>query len=161
MQNAPSVVYPLGHSAFYRSALVLLGATAAALIWLGWWTSWLASPWNTFHGLWAFGLVVWAAWAVATWRSLSRERSGSLHWSAQAPPANFDDQPGAWLWRWSDPFRTPVSVRVVPVLDGQRRLLLRVHGVPEVGHWLWFERETNPLRWDDFRRALTAHAVRH
>lgn len=160
MQNAPSVVYPLGHSAFYRSALVLLGAASAALISLGWWTSWVASPWNTGHSLWACGLIVWAIWAVGTWRNLSGKPSGSLHWSAQAPPADFDDQPGAWLWRWGDPMRAPVQVRIVPVLDGQDRFLLRIHGVPGVGRWLWFERATDPRRWDDFRRALNAHAVR-
>jgi hypothetical protein len=29
-----------------------------------------------------------------------------------------------------------------------------------VGLWLWLERRHSPERWDDLRRALTAHGVR-
>jgi hypothetical protein len=158
MQNAPSVIYPLGHSVFYSRALVLLGAVSVALIALGWWISWMNSPWTTAHGLWASGLLVWALWAVLTWRRLPLAPAGALHWSTQAAPADLNSHAGAWVWRWDDPVRVPVPVRVVPVLDLQERLLLRIHGLPAVGRWMWFERRACPQHWDDFRRALTAHA---
>ena len=158
MQNAPSVIYPAGHSAFYRWVLIALGALAALLIAFGWFSSWVASPWNASHALWAGGMGVWLIWVVSIWKTGHSKPAGALHWNAQAAPADWEGHPGAWMWRWSDSSRAPVAVGVSLVLDGQSRLLVRVHGLPSVGRWLWLEQKTDPLRWDDLRRAMAAHA---
>jgi hypothetical protein len=158
MQNAPSVIYPAGHSAFYRIVLMVSGALAVSLIVLGWLTSWIASPWTTAHRLWAGGVGAWVIWAVLIWKTWPSKPVGALHWNAQAAPGDLRGCPGAWMWRWDDASQAPSRLRIALVLDGQRRILVRVHGLPIVGRWLWLEQAKDPLRWDDLRRALTAHA---
>jgi hypothetical protein len=160
MQNAPSVVYPVGHSSFYRRVLVVTGLAAALFLFVSWMMSWLASPWNTPHLLWVSGMAIWAIWAVLTSKYLPPAPSGSLHWDAQAASADLKNGPGAWMWRASDPALAPRPLRIALILDGQNRLLVRARGLPGVGLWLWLERRHSPERWDDLRRALTAHGVR-
>lgn len=157
MQNAPSVVYPAGHSAFYRAGLAVSGASALLLLGIGWFTSWVSSPWSTSHLLWAGGAGVWLIWAALVWRTLPIKATGFLCWNAQAAPVDLNDRPGAWMWRWDDSLQAPVAVRIALVLDGQSRVLLRLHGLPSLGRWLWLERANDPARWDDLRRAVTAH----
>ena len=159
MQNAPSVIYPVGHSAFYRSSLVVLGAAALLLFGIGWFTSWASSPWRTSHLLWAGGLGVWLIWVSLVWFLQPVKPKGFLHWNAQAIPVGQEDRPGAWMWRWEDAIRSPAAVRIVLVLDGQSRILLRLHGLPSLGRWMWLERAYDPSRWDDLRRAVTAHGA--
>ena len=158
MQNAPSVIYPAGHSAFYRTVLMVLGALAVSLIGLGWLTSWVSSPRSTSHLLWAAGVGVWLIWVVLVWLTLPVKPTGSLHWNARAVPVDLEDRPGAWMWRWEDSLQAPVAVRIALVLDGQSRMLVRLHGLPSLGRWLWLEHASDPARWDDLRRAVTAHA---
>ena len=158
MQNAPSVVYPAGHSAFYRAVLMVLGASALMLIGLGWLNSWVASAWSTLHRIWAGGVGLWLTWAVLTWRTWPSQPVGSLHWNAQAGPLPLEGRPGAWMWRWDDSWQPPAPVRISLVLDGQNRMLVRLQGLPSLGRWLWLEKASDPARWDDLRRAVTAHA---
>ena len=158
MQSAPSVVYPVGHSAFYRRILLVAGSVVGALILMGWWGMWLEAPRNTRHGLWALGLALWGVWFARVWRQRAVISGGALHWDASAAPANLGNLPGAWFWRWADSRRAPVPAKVVLVLDWQRRVLVRTEGLHPSVRWLWLERSACSPRWDDLRRALTAHA---
>lgn len=158
MQSAPSVVYPVGHSVFYRNLILAVGGVVGALLLMGWVGAWAAAPWSVRHGLWALGAALWAAWAARAWRDSAAAQAGALHWDARAMPAKLDGLPGAWFWRWPDPRKEPVPLRVVLVLDCQERMLVRTKGLPLVARWLWLERAACSARWDDLRRALTAHA---
>ena len=158
MQSAPSVVYPVGRSVFYRNLILAVGGAVGAMLSLGWVVAWVAAPWSVRHGLWALGAALWAVWFARAWRHSAVAPGGELHWDARAMPVKLGDLPGAWYWRWADSKHEPVPLRVVLVLDWQERVLVRTKGLPLVARWLWLERSACSARWDDLRRALTAHA---
>ena len=154
MQNAPSVVFPVGRCAFQGGLLVALGmlsAAAGALFlvesdfqWLGAW-GWL--PGVTGLGVW----LIWAAWAFASWQ---RSPQGSLRWDAR-PLADSGVQ---GIWSWSDGMASePVELsNVERVLDLQSRVLLRLGGPGMGRQWVWVESGGCPARWNDLRRALVS-----
>jgi hypothetical protein len=59
MQNAPSVICPVGRSAFYGAAMAVVGGLSGAALILGWWSSWQASPANILLERWVLGLAAW------------------------------------------------------------------------------------------------------
>jgi hypothetical protein len=65
-----------------------------------------------------------------------------------------DEPPGAWFWIAQADAYEPVRVQPEQVFDWQGRILLRLHGSSRWGLWLWLERDADPVRWDDLRRAL-------
>jgi hypothetical protein len=156
MQNAPSVVYPVGHSAFYRRGLVALGAIGLAAIAGGWLLSVNESPTGALHLRWVAGLVLCGIWMALALRSFRRAEVGSIRWDALAPASDVEARPGAWFW--SRGRAKPVMLSSTPerIYDGQHWLLLRLQGADGSGRWIWVERRLEPLLWDDFRRALVS-----
>ena len=156
MQNAPSVVYPVGRCAFYaRLLMVLAGLSGGALV-AGWWHAWAVSPSSTEHIRWALGGFGWLIWLLVALRHHQHLPSGMLKWDAQMASRQTHAHPGAWLWL--DPGGAGGQAQVTPeiVLDGQNHLLIRLIALPGVPRWLWLERSAHPGRWDDLRRALVA-----
>ena len=151
MRNAPSVAYPAGRLAWEGAALALVSVLAAVL----WGVA--APAWPS--GVAAVGAVGSLLWGCLAWGAWRRSAGGRLAWDAQAP-APGGDRPGAWLWyapvgaQGATPAR---SVRVA--VDAQTWLLVRLDlGVANGVRWLVFQRRDEPARWDDWRRALLAHA---
>lgn len=157
MQNAPSVSYPVGRSAFWGGVLLLLGLAGLLNLALWWW---LLGPQQrgepAQQGWLAGGLlfcVVWAAWAQLGWRY---SPVGRLQWDALAQAVRGERAAGAWRWH-SDAFRDGAPLLGVSVvLDLQSRLLLRLVDPDGRLRWLWAERWSDPQRWHALRQALTA-----
>ena len=154
MQNAPSVTYPVGRSAFDGvSTLALASVSACALVWGGW-SAWQSSPASVLWVRWLSGLGVWLVWvALAAWRWRVQPQ-GSLRWDAQAAPFFLEEAPGAWFWVNENSGEAPMPVEIERTFDGQSVLLLRLRRSMRPDLWVWPHRGADPARWDDFRRAL-------
>jgi len=156
MHNAPSVVYPVGRCLFYAGLLLLLGCLGL-LVLLLWWWPWLGSqgemPWVvSFAG--ALGGLLWVAWAGFAWRSWWRSPVGQLQWDAMGAPASAVAQVGVWRWR-RDVYTDGLPLQQVErVVDLQSRMLLRLREPGAEQRWVWVERDSDPARWNDLRRAL-------
>ena len=90
---------------------------------------------------WIGILVVLGAAAAAT-RVGSVIRTGVLVWDTRT-----------WWWEHG---AQRTSGLVTPELDLQRLLLLRMVSEAGLHHWLWLEREADPVRWLALRRAVFA-----
>lgn len=151
MRNAPSVSYPVGRSAFQAGVIVVLGLLGAlALLLPRLWCP--AVP----GWVWAVGAILWllwCAWAGLGWR---RTPSGRLHWDVRALPTAGTR---AGVWRWLPDGAPAVELQALDwVWDAQVVVLARPHSPGQRVPWLWLEGWREPARWDDLRRALTAHA---
>ena len=140
MHHAPSVLYPVGRSRFLGGLLGLLAALGLATVL-------------------AYALAV-GAWALTLAMALVAAAAGgmALRWWHQLPGGllQFDD--GAWQWSPDLTGHTePLSALQVH-LDGQAVLLLRGQRAGQPALWLWAERATDALRWDDLRRAVYSRA---
>ncbi|WP_394789483.1 hypothetical protein [Rhodoferax sp.] len=138
MHNAPSVSYPVGRSriqAGLQFALWLLGALAV--------TVWCL---QVGHLGWRQMLAVLAVVVagVAAWWGWRRMGVGSLRWDGQQ-----------WFWTESG---EPGPVRVSAHLDLQQHLLLCLHTEYGGRIWCWAERQSEPQRWSDLRRAVYSPA---
>lgn len=153
MHSAPSVTYPVGRSVFLARlsfGIAGLGLLAVALC--------------VVYGAWSpaalLGLA-WCGWAVVAWRSWTRQAQGHLVWRASGDQRRDADSPaggGAWSWS-SAAYQEGVGLRRVErVYDLQVWVLLCLHNPDGARTWVWAERRSDPLRWDDLRRALCAHA---
>jgi hypothetical protein len=151
MRNAPSVVYPVGRSAFYGRVLVLLGALSL-LTWFGWGATQLWA----FHqlGVWLAGIVAWSTWVAWVWRSWRRTPVGQLRWDAQASRVDDPLRVGAWRWCRAVAEDGVPLLAVELALDLQTRALLRLRGADASSRWVWVERSGDASRWNDLRRAL-------
>lgn len=139
MHNAPAVTYPVGRSyfqAWVALALLLLGAAVIGLWCL------LADRPDWRQGLAA---CTWLVGAGLTLHSLRRPRLGILRWDGQN-------------WHWESD-GTVLAGTVVPRLDWQAGVLLEFAAPLHRVGWLWLERDSQALRWDDLRRALSAHST--
>ncbi len=154
MQNAPSVVYPVGRCVFYALLLAIIGLLSAAvgtLFLLGFAQrsdhSWRWAPVLAWVLLW----MVWVAVAVTSWL---RSLQGTLKWDANM----VRDEGGAGAWLWSDLSSSePLALsKVERVLDLQNKILLRFRSVSTGQRWIWVERSGHPARWNDLRRALVS-----
>ncbi len=85
------------------------------------------------------------ALALHWWRA---QRLGQLQWDGE---------------RWQACFAgLTLTGGVCVQLDLQRQLWLRLHSITPPGdHWLWLERDADPLAWRDLRRAVYSRASRH
>lgn len=155
MYNAPSVVYPVGRSAFHGGLLVALGVVSAAV-------GVMCLVESDFRalGVWAWlpgasagaGWLFWATWACLSWLRLPR---GTLRWDSQRVEEGSTSS-GAWSWTDRAGSEALVLSGMERVLDLQDRVLLRFSG-PGLGRrWAWVERSGSPGRWNDLRRALVA-----
>ena len=151
MRNAPSVSYPVGRSAFQAGVIVVLGllGALALLLPLLWFPS--VPGW-----VWVAGALLWLFWSGWAWLNWSRAPRGRLHWDARALPATGTR---AGVWRWLAEGVPAVELQTLEwVWDAQHVVLLRPRGTGQRLPWLWLEGRCEPARWDDLRRALTAHA---
>lgn len=158
MHSAPSVEYPAGGSVL--DARVTL---AAALVWLlvqALW-AWTWGVWPLPGAWWGAAVAGLALLALGHWQR-RHPVQGRLRW--QAAPALAPDVPrvaatpaGDWSWH-SATYRhgTPVE-RLDCVLDAQNALLLRLHNAAGLYALVWLQRDADPARWPDLRRALQAH----
>lgn len=151
MRNAPSVVYPVGRSAFHGHVLLLLGALSL-LAWVGWGAT---QPWASRQlGVWLAGLLAWSTWVAWVWRSWRRTPVGYLRWDAQAARVEDPLRVGAWRWCHSAAEDGEPLLNVELALDLQARALLRLRGADAGSRWAWVERSVDVSRWNDLRRAL-------
>ena len=151
MRNAPSVSYPVGRSAFQAGVIVVLGllGALALLLPLRWYPAVPGWVWVAGALLWLF----WSGWAGLNW---SRAPRGRLQWDARALPATGTR---AGVWRWLPDGAPAVELQALDwVWDAQVVVLARPRSPGQRLPWLWLEGRREPARWDDLRRALTAHA---
>jgi toxin CptA len=157
MRNAPSVLYPVGRCAFYARWLVCLGLLGLVALLAGGWYSG-----DSVGGLASRSVVVlsgaglWLLWAGFAWWGWRRAPTGLLQWDALAGGALPGAHAGAWRWRSEADQEGAVLPRLELMLDLQTRVLLRLHLADRAGTWVWLERDSDPARWDDLRRALVA-----
>lgn len=154
MRNAPSVVYPVGRSAFQAWLLVFIaglsGAVGASFL-FG-----LNAPAQGLSG-WltcSVGVLAWSVWAAWAFLSWIRLPDGVLHWSSRGGGGE-DDAP-AWSWTDRTASEPWVLSEMESVLDLQDRILLSIRGTGLGRRWIWVERSASPARWNDLRRALVA-----
>ena len=150
MHNAPSVVYPVGRSAWLGRALVVLGLLSLS-------TAVLAASTMDASRLSGFVplLLLWCAWCVWAWRQWRRSPTGWLRWQADGH-VQPDAPAGLWCWQHD---RAAVGIElgsVEPVLDLQARWLLRLDGSATVPRWVCLEATGDPANWQAMRRALMA-----
>ena len=119
-----------------------------ALVWAAWW--WFSAPSGWL--LPSVGVAAGLIWGWMAWRSWREPVVGRLHWDAQAPGL-VDGETGGWWWHAGpDPQGTPLkSVEVA--FDGQTVAWLRLHGPSDVPAWVCVQRQSDPARWHDLRRA--------
>lgn len=156
MRNAPSVTYPVGRCAVHGKVLTLLGALGLLALAL------LAMLWASASAAWLWGGgLAWLCWSALALRTWWRSPSASLQWDARAASASAlpGERVGGWRWHGAG---LPVSdlERVEWVVDAQTVLLLRLKPLAAPARWVWLEARSDPVRWDDLRRALTNHARR-
>jgi hypothetical protein len=151
MRNAPSVVFPVGRSAFYGRVLVFLGALAL-LVLGGWGLSQRSVPDLLPVGF--TGILMWVLWAAWAWRGWRLSPVGLLQWDANASPVDEPLRAGAWRWTSAVSGDGVLLLAVERALDLQSRVLLRLRCADRSGLWVWVERSGDPLRWNDLRRAL-------
>jgi hypothetical protein len=152
MRNAPSVVFPVGRSAFYGRILMLVGALA--LLVLGWWgLSQRSVPDMLSFG--SAGVLLWVLWAAWAWRGWRQSPVGHLQWDAKASPIADPLRAGAWRWSRAVSEDGVLLLAVEQALDLQSRILLRLRCADRSSLWVWVERSGDPMRWNDLRRALT------
>jgi hypothetical protein len=150
MRHAPSVMYPVGRSAFWGALLLLVGLWLALVLalardGLAWWQC---------LGL---GLAVALWWLMAA-RDARHQPQGWLQFSASPLPHEPDDAGWAWL---REPGGDAVPLqRLRMVLDLQQRLLLQASGGEGAPRWIWLEAARAPADWLALRRAVQASAVR-
>ncbi len=139
MHHAPAVSFPLGRSRFLAALLLALWGLGVAVLAL-----WLSQQahWRWPQALGLLAVLAGAGFATRWWRL---QRVGVLQWDGASWQARFDGLS----------VRGSVSVQ----LDLQRHLWLKLHcGAPESDHWLWLERDADPLLWRDLRRAVYSRA---
>ena len=121
MQSAPSVVYPVGRSAYmgWMCAILALAILLVALL--------AGFTMNPSPAAWLALLLPWLVWCGWAWRQWRRAPGGWLHWQALG-----HGKPGAptGIWRWQTD-RTDAGAElgsVGPLLDLQAGGLFRVVG---------------------------------
>lgn len=137
--NAPSVVYPLGHSRFHGYFLLCLWLTGSLLTLL-WIYGSHAFDWRVYLAL----TTVMLAGAVAYkgWKSTP---VGQLTWDGQC-----------WRWEGTGYLTGVTEQKLTVIVDFQSLLLLRLENPAYAHLWLWAERRVLPERWLDLRRAVYA-----
>ena len=93
MHNAPSVVYPVGRSAWMGHALVVLGLLTLVTALVAAFTMEAARQ-TWFAPL----LVLWLGWCAWAWRQWRRSPAGWLRWQADGR-AQPDAVAGLWCWQ--------------------------------------------------------------
>ena len=138
MHSAPSVSFPVGRSRSAARILLVVwvlgaccaGITGRLLDGVGWRLGVLLAS-TVLAGAWA----AWAQW---------RQPVGRLQFDGQS---------------WSLNGTPPIpAARLLPALDLQSLLLVRLVVADRHSHWLWLERRSDPQRWLALRRAVYSRA---
>ena len=134
MHSAPAVNFPVGRSRF-QGLLIGLTSLLGAATGLLWQAQLDLSAWR----LWLFALSYLLTCAVATeiWR---RSPHGTLRWDGQT-------------WHWTVKNYEPTGPLTVH-LDLQYFLLVSLSPDQGARIWLWPERRSDELHWNDLRRAV-------
>lgn len=140
MHHAPSVLYPVGRSRFLGALVGLLAALGLATVA-------------------AYGVSV-GAWAPTLAMALLAVLAGglALRWWRHLPGGLLQFEGGLWHWSPDLTGHTEPLSALSLHLDGQAVLLLQGRRPGRPPLWLWAERATDPLRWDDLRRAVYSRA---
>ncbi|MFM6985902.1 MAG: hypothetical protein ACKOXQ_04645 [Hydrogenophaga sp.] len=153
MRSAPSVIYPVGRCAFHLRVVCLLGLLGLlGMVLLWWWRSPSMSP-----ALWALAAACWLWWCGLALGSWAHAPSGQLQWDAMGLALADDARSGRWSWQAQAGASIELQ-RFAQVWDMQSVILLQPVAAGQRLPWLWLEARQAPHRWDDLRRALTAHA---
>ena len=143
MYNAPSVAYPVGRCAFAKGLLgvLVLWMVAALSLWA--WQQSVTWPWCVAL---ASGLVC-LGWG---WRCVF-STGVSLVWDGQV-----------WCLLERGGVNLQLGTPVCVALDMQHTLLLQwlpaSASSVAMGRWLWLSHSTDPVNWQNLRRALYSHA---
>jgi hypothetical protein len=146
MQNAPPVVYPVGH--FFALRWLLLTLLLLSALWL--WRPYLADrPHNSVQFWGTVAIQFFLVWV--TWRSLRQGKPvvRNLSWNGKG-----------WTCERDDGLQSLPRVEVQ--LDGQRWLWLCLHPRPQDQgvvwgcgrRWVLARRSANPAAWHGFRCAV-------
>lgn len=149
MQNAPSVVYPVGRSAWMGWICLLLGL---AILGAGLLASMTMNPSPAAVVAWLLPWLLWCGWAWQRWR---RSPGGWLRWHGQGGslPGRAS---GHWRWHTDRADAGVELVSVEPLLDLQSGWLLRLGAPAGVPRWVCVQADDDPPNWPALRRALTA-----
>jgi hypothetical protein len=138
MHGAPAVSYPAGRSSWAGVAILGLWLAGAAGIVL-WSVQARTSPGGV--AIACALLATSGAIALGAWR---RTPAGVLAWDGSS-----------WTWAMDS---VAQAGQPEVALDAQRLMLVRWQGEGGVT-WLWLERDRQPMRWDDLRRAVYSRAT--
>lgn len=144
MHNAPSVAYPVGRCAFERW-LYIAFMIATCGVWLLWAIVQPLSVWLCLGLSCVLGAVLWG------WTVLQIPKA-ILYWNGEA-----------WFFHEENSKSGPYQLGQPDVcMDFQHILLLRWQPSSELQiaaiRWLWVSRASEPIRWQDLRRAVYGRA---
>ena len=144
--------YPVGRSVFHgQLALVGGGLCLVGVI--------LAYVYRVDG--WSYLIGAAALWGGAVFGSWKCTRIGFLYWTAnRSQDLEVREALSHGSWEWSDGLETErETLRIVKrIYDWQSAMLIQATAGRGHTRWVWLERRSDPLRWDDLRRALRAHA---
>jgi hypothetical protein len=136
MHSAPAVSYPVGRSSIQVLVFLAPGLLGGVVL-----AAWVMHGGQSasVHGV---ALLLWLLTSLPVFHALRQTASGMLRWDGQQ-----------WTWEAGN---HRLAGRTLRRLDWQAVLLLEFRSADGATLWLWPERRTAPLRWDDLRRALQA-----
>ncbi|HYW55991.1 MAG TPA: hypothetical protein VE934_03475 [Polaromonas sp.] len=137
MHNPPAVVYPLRRS---RVSGLLLVATwlAGAVVFLLWWGTATVFDWRQSSA----GAALVLGGVIAGW-GWKNSPDGQLRWDGQV-----------WCWQGPEGHASTPALELSVAIDFQQVLLLKLKNHDNAVCWLWVERQAQPERWMDLRRAV-------
>lgn len=138
MHSAPSVSFPVGRSRY--AGLILLAVWAAGACCAG-------------IGSHLLGGLGWRTAVLLASTLLAGALAARAHWRQPAGKLQFDGQ----YWSLAGTHPIPAA-RLLPALDLQSLLLVRLVVAGRRSQWLWLERRSDPPRWLALRRAVYSRA---
>ncbi|RYX89164.1 MAG: hypothetical protein EOO28_33930 [Comamonadaceae bacterium] len=153
MVSAPSVRYPVGYCRLAGQLVFgawLAGATATAA-----WVFLSDTPgWRQ-----ALGVAVVILCAAAARRSVPHAPRGTLSWTGQAWEWDSEgEREGAGRPGGANVSGATEEGDLAACLDFQRLMLVNFRSGGHPQRWLWLERQRDPLRWGELRRAVYSRA---
>ncbi|MEO5737107.1 MAG: hypothetical protein ABIQ82_06580 [Variovorax sp.] len=138
MHSAPSVSFPVGRSRFAGHLLMVIwtaGACCAGVV------------------CYQFESVGWRGAVLLASVLVAGAAAGLAYWRQCAGELHFDGQ--GWRLAGADPLH---AARLLPALDLQSLMLVRLAAPGQRPRWCWLERRSAPHRWLDLRRAVYSRA---
>jgi len=138
MHSAPSVSFPVGRSRFAGQLSLVIWTAGACCAGVACY-QFESAGWRSAVLL--ASVLVAGAPAGLAWR---RQCTGELHFDGQG-----------WRLAGAD---TVDAAQLLPALDLQSLLLVRLAAPGQRSRWCWLERRSAPHRWLDLRRAVYSRA---